>query len=75
MHSTQKPVLIRAVDIRLQAAIQHKVGVFQGLVMNQVIQLRPLKHVVGNFIFYGDGVNGKHGAISKVQFNADSGPY
>ena len=63
-------MLIRAADIRLQTAVQHKIGVFQGPVVNQVVQLRALKHIVGNLIFYGDGVDGTHGAIGKVQLNA-----
>ena len=41
---------------------QNKLGVFQGLVPQQPVQLCPLCRGVAVFVLHGDAVDGKSGA-------------
>ena len=50
-------------QVVLYLSIQHKLGVLQGLIIEQPVQLCPLCRGVAVLIFDGDAVNGKGGAI------------
>ena len=41
---------------------QNKLGVFQGLVVEQPVQLRPLCRGAAVLVLHGDAVDGKSGA-------------
>ena len=45
---------------------QNKLGVFQGLVVEQPVQLRPLYRGVSVFVLHSDAVDGKGGAILEL---------
>ena len=47
---------------------QHKLGVLQGLVVEQPVQFRPLCRGVAVFILNGDAVDGNGGAIREPGF-------
>ena len=49
--------------IMLNLFAQNKLGVFQGLVVEQPVQFRPLCRGVAVLILDGDAVDGKSGAI------------
>ena len=48
---------------------QNKLGVFQGLVVEQSVQLCPLCRGVAVFVLHGDAVDGKGGAILEPGFH------
>ena len=48
---------------------QNKLGVFQGLVVEQPVQLRPLCRGAAVLILDGDAVDGKSGAIFEPGFH------
>ncbi len=48
-------------QITLYLSTQHKLGVLQGLVIEQPVQLRPLCRGVAVLILDGDAVDGKGG--------------
>lgn len=50
-------------------AVQNQISIFQRCVVDQSVQFRPLIHIVSNFIFHGDSVNGNSCPISVLQLN------
>ena len=42
---------------------QNKLGILQGLIIQQPVQLRPLYRGVSAFVLHSDAVDGKSGAI------------
>ena len=55
----QSAVVAAEGKIMLNLFAQNKLGVFQGLVVEQPVQLRPLCRGVAVLILDGDAVNGK----------------
>ncbi len=55
----QSAVVAAEGKIMLHLFAQNKLGVFQGLVVEQPVQLRPLCRGVAVLILDGDAVNGK----------------
>ena len=55
-------------EIMLNFTTQYKLGVFQGLVVEQPIQFCPLCWNVAVLVLYGDAVDGKNSAIIKLSF-------
>ena len=55
-------------EIMLNLPTQHKLGVLQGLVVEQPVQFCPLCRGVAVFVLDGDAVNGKDGAILEPGF-------
>ena len=55
----QSAVVVAEGKIMLNLFAQNKLGVFQGLVVEQPVQLRPLCRGVAVLILDGDAVNGK----------------
>ena len=49
--------------IMLNLFAQNKLGILQGLIIQQPVQLRPLCRGVAVLILDGDAVDGKSGAI------------
>ena len=47
---------------------QHHLGILQGLIVEQPVQLRPLCRDVAVLVLHGDAVNGKSGAILEPGF-------
>ena len=52
-------------QILLRVAIENQVGVTYRIIVNQVVQCRPLIHIVCDFILNSDAVNRNHAAIGK----------
>ena len=48
---------------------QHKLGVLQGLVVEQPVQLRPLCRGVAVLVLHGDAVEGDDSAVFKPGFH------
>ena len=55
----QSAVVAAEGKIMLNLFAQNKLGVFQGLIVEQPVQLRPLCRGVAVLILDGDAVNGK----------------
>ena len=49
--------------IMLNLFAQNKLGILQGLIIQQPVQLRPLYRGVSAFVLHSDAVDGKSGAI------------
>ena len=49
---------------------QYKLGVLQGLIVEQPVQFCPLCRGAAVFVLNGDAVNGKGGAISELGFRS-----
>ena len=49
--------------IMLNLFAQNKLGILQGLVVEQPVQFRPLCRGVAVLVLHGDAVDGKSGAI------------
>ena len=56
-------------QITLYLSTQHKLGVLQGLIIQQPVQLCPLCRGVATLILDGDAVDGKSGAILEPGFH------
>ena len=52
----------------LNLTTQHKLGVLQGLVVEQPVQLCPLCRGVAVLVLYGDAVDGKGSATLEPNF-------
>ena len=50
-------------EIMLNLPTQHKLGILQGLVVEQPVQLCPLRRSVAILVFNGDAVDGKSSFI------------
>ena len=48
---------------------QHKLGVLQGLVVEQSVKFRPLCRGVAVLVLYGDAVDGNGGTIGEPGFH------
>ena len=48
-------------EIMLNLTTQHKLGILQGLVVEQPVQFCPLCRGVAVFVLHGDAVDGKGG--------------
>ena len=57
----QSAVVATEGKITLDLSTQHKLGVLQGLVVEQPIQFRPLCRGVAVLVLHGDAVDGKGG--------------
>ena len=55
-------------QVMLHLPFQHHLGVLQGLIVQQPVQLCPLCRGVAVLVLHGDAVNGKSGAILKPGF-------
>ena len=65
----QSAVVATKREIMLNLPTQHKLGVLQGLVVEQPVQFCPLCRGVAVFVLDGDAVNGKDGAILEPGFH------
>ena len=53
----------------LNLTIQHKLGILQGLVVEQPVQLCPLCRGVAVFVLHGDAVDGEDSATLEPSFH------
>ena len=53
----------------IHLSTQHKLGILQGLIIQQPVQLCPLCRSVAVLVLYGDAVDGKSGAIFEPSFH------
>ena len=73
VHSVFVGLIFRdGVQIRLNVAIQNEVCISQRVVVDEVIQLRPLEAVVRHLVLHGGAVDGNHAAVLKPQLHAAS---
>ena len=63
-------VLRDGVQICLNVAIQNKVCISQRVVVDEVIQLRPLEAVVRRLVLHGGAIYGVNTPIREVKFHA-----
>ena len=56
-------------QVMLHLPFQHHLGVLQGLIVQQPVQLCPLCRGVAVLVLHGDAVNGKSGAICEQGFH------
>ena len=64
----QPAVVATKREIMLNLTTQHKLGVLQGLVVEQPVQLCPLCRGVAVLVLYGDAVDGKGSATLEPNF-------
>ena len=75
---TEKPYVVISLtayirygfQIGLRITIEYQLGIRYGGVVDQIVQFRPLIHIVSNLILDGNGINGYHTAIAEFQFHA-----
>ena len=63
-------VLRDGVQIRLNVAVQNEVCISQRVVVDEVIQLRPLEAVVRHLILHGGAIYGVNTPLREVKFHA-----
>ena len=56
-------------QVVLHIPSQHHLGILQGLIVEQPVQLRPLCRGVAVLVLHGDAVDGKSGAILEPGFH------
>ena len=62
-----QPAMVAAEGkIMLHLPSQNKLGILQGLIIQQPVQLRPLYRGVSVFVLHSDAVDGKGGAILEL---------
>ena len=57
-------------QIFLRVAVQNQIGIAQQVIIDEIIQLRPLRHGHIQCILDPDAVNGDHPPIPEQQFHA-----
>ena len=62
-------ILRDGVQIRLNVAVQNEVCISQRVVVDEVVQLRPLIKIIRHFVFHGGAVDGGHAAVLKPQLH------
>ena len=59
-------------QIFLRVTVQNQIGIAQRIVVDEVVQFRPLRHGHVQFILDPSAVNGDHSPIPEQQFHVAS---
>ena len=66
----RRVVLCGGVQIRFRVAIQNEVGICERVIVNKVVQIRPLEAVVRRLVLYGGAIYGVNTPLREVKFHA-----
>ena len=70
-HSAIQRMIVRYVpEIRLGVSVENQISIGQRVIVDQVVQFRPLVHIGRDLILHGDGVDGKRRVVEEPQFHA-----
>ena len=66
----RRVVLCDGVQIHFRVAIQNEVGICERVIVNKVVQIRPLEAVVRRLVLYGGAIYGVNTPLREVKFHA-----
>lgn len=68
--STQRRIVRHIPQIFLRVTIKNQISIPHRVIVDQIIQLRPLVHILGDLILDSSAVNGDYATIGKFQLHA-----
>ena len=63
-------VLRDGVQVCFDVSVQNKIGISQRVVVDEIVQLRPLEAVVRHLVLHGGAIYGVNTPIREVKFHA-----